>query len=69
VARGDLDRLARSVVRLAQRSWCCRWSRAKPANARCQRIGPALLFERLCIWHMYRAGAPVVREASRRPAV
>src|ERR1700730_18018326 len=30
VARGDLDRLARSVVRLAQRSMVLRWSRAKP---------------------------------------
>src|SRR5256714_7174933 len=29
--------------------WCCRWSREAPPNARCQRIGPALLFERL--WH------------------
>jgi len=29
VARGDLDRLARSVARLAQRSMVLRWSRAK----------------------------------------
>src|SRR5258708_3117709 len=50
VARGDLDRLARSVVRLAQRSMVLsRVEGEAPPNARCQRIGPALLFERL--WH------------------
>src|SRR5207237_504490 len=50
VARGDLDRLARSVVRLAQRSMVLSLVEgAAPPNARCQRIGPALLFERL--WH------------------
>src|SRR5260370_1328003 len=50
VARGDLDRLARSVVRLAQRSMVLSLVDGEaPPNARCQRIGPALLFERL--WH------------------
>ena len=50
VARGDLDRLARSVVRLAQRSMVLSLIEGEaPPNARCQRIGPTLLFERL--WH------------------
>ena len=50
VARGDLDRLARSVVRLAQRSMVLSLVEGEaPPNARCRRIGPALLFERL--WH------------------
>jgi hypothetical protein len=50
VARGDLDRLARSVVRLAQRSMVLSLVEGEaPPTARCQRIGPALLFERL--WH------------------
>src|SRR6202040_980226 len=50
VARGDLDRLARSGVRLAQRSMVLSLVEGEaPPNARCQRIGPALLFERL--WH------------------
>src|SRR6266403_2934571 len=50
VARGDLDRLARSVVRLAQRSLVLSLVEGEaPPHARCQRIGPALLFERL--WH------------------
>ena len=50
VARGDLDRLARSVVRLAQRSMVLSLVEGEaPPKARCQRIGPALLFERL--WH------------------
>jgi hypothetical protein len=50
VARGDLDRLARSVVRLAQRSMVLSLVEGEaPPNTRCQRIGPALLFERL--WH------------------
>src|SRR5712672_1346801 len=50
VARGDLGRLARSVVRLAQRSMVLSLVEGEaPPNARCQRIGPALLFERL--WH------------------
>src|ERR1700732_763472 len=48
VARGDLDRLARSVVRLAQRSMVLSLVEGEaPPNARCQRIGPALLVERL----------------------
>src|SRR6202158_3846226 len=50
VARGDLDRLAGSVVRLGRGSvvlW--RVEGEAPPHARCQRIGPALLFERL--WH------------------
>src|SRR6201987_5076072 len=50
VARGDLDRLAPSGVRLAQRSMVLSLVEGEaPPNARCQRIGPALLFERL--WH------------------
>jgi hypothetical protein len=50
VARGDLDRLARSVARLAQRSMVLSLVEGEaPPNARCRRIGPALLFERL--WH------------------
>src|ERR1700730_15436482 len=50
VARGDLDRLAPSVVRLAQRSMVLSLVEGEaPPNARCQRIGPALLFER--VWH------------------
>ena len=50
VARGDLDRLARSVARLAQRSMVLSLVEGEaPPNAVCRRIGPALLFERL--WH------------------
>src|SRR5256714_15609680 len=48
VARGDLDRLARSVVRLAQRSVGLSLVEGEaPPNARGKRIGPALLVERL----------------------
>jgi Transposase DDE domain len=48
VARGDLDRLARSVARLAQRSMVLSVAEGEaPPNAMCRRIGPALLFERL----------------------
>ncbi len=48
VARGDLDRLARSVARLAQRSMVLSLVEGEaPPNAVCRRIGPALLFERL----------------------
>ena len=48
VARGDLDRLARSVARLAQRSMVLSVVEGEaPPNAVCRRIGPALLFERL----------------------
>jgi hypothetical protein len=48
VARGDLDRLARSVARLAQRSMVLSGVEGEaPPNAMCRRIGPALLFERL----------------------
>src|SRR4051812_45162296 len=44
VARGDLDRLARSVVRLAQRSMVLSLVEGQaPPKARCQRMGPALL--------------------------
>src|ERR1700760_2247490 len=40
VARGDLDRLARSVVRLAQRSMVLSLVAGEaPPNARCQRMG------------------------------
>jgi len=48
VARGDLDRLARSVARLAQRSMVLSLAEGEaPPDAVCRRIGPALLFERL----------------------
>lgn len=48
VARGDLDRLARSVARLAQRSMVLAAVEGEaPPHAVCRRIGPALLFERL----------------------
>ncbi len=48
VARGDLDRLARSAARLAQRSMVLSVVAGEaPPNAVCRRIGPALLFERL----------------------
>jgi hypothetical protein len=48
VARGDLDRLVRSVARLAQRSMVLSVVEGEaPPNAMCRRIGPALLFERL----------------------
>src|SRR6201987_4528771 len=48
VARGDLDRLARSVARMAQRSMVLSVVEGEaPPNAVCRRIGPALLFERL----------------------
>jgi hypothetical protein len=50
LAHGDLDRLARSVARLAQRSMVLSVDQGEaPPNAVCRRIGPALLFERL--WH------------------
>ena len=43
--------------------WCCRWSRGEARrNARCQRIGPPLLFERL--WH--EIGCRAVLEELRR---
>src|SRR3974377_2226086 len=48
VARGDLDRRARSVARLAQRSMVLSLVEGEaPPNVVCRRIGPALLFERL----------------------
>src|SRR6202165_2013698 len=50
VARGDLDRLARSVVRLGQRSMVLApVAGGAPPNARRARVGTAVLFERL--WH------------------
>src|SRR5712672_1262494 len=65
VARGDLDRLARSVVRLAQRSMVLSLVEGEaPPNARCQRIGPALLFERL--WHEVGCGAVLEELAAGR---
>ena len=46
--RGDLDRLARSAARLAQRSMILSLIDEGSAPAlTCKRIGPALLFERL----------------------
>src|SRR3981081_4945874 len=65
VARGDLDRLARSVVRLAQRSMVLSLVEGEaPPNARCQRIGPALLFERL--WHEVGCRAVLEERAAGR---
>ena len=50
LAHGDLDRLARSVARLAQRSMVLSVDQGEaPPDVVCRRIGPALLFERL--WH------------------
>src|SRR5438105_4464615 len=66
VARGDLDRLARSVVRLAQRSMVLSLVEGEaPPNARCQRIGPALLFERL--WHEVGCRAVLARLSQLDP--
>src|SRR2546427_1062845 len=75
VARGDLDRLARSVARLAQRSMVLSVVEGEaPPNAMCRRIGPALLFERLWQGGGRRAGGggparprPVGRAAAGRP--
>jgi len=62
VAHGDLDRLARSVARLAQRSMVLSLVEGEaPPDAVCRRIGPALLFERL--WH--EVGCRAVLEAER----
>jgi len=48
VASGELDRLARSIARLAQRSLVLSLGQAEVAAARgARRIGPPLLFERL----------------------
>jgi hypothetical protein len=47
-ARGDLDRLTRSLARLAQRSLVLSLLAGEaPPGVACRRIGPALLFERL----------------------
>jgi DDE family transposase len=47
-ARGDLDRLTRSLARLAQRSLVLSVLDGEaPPGVACRRIGPALLFERL----------------------
>jgi hypothetical protein len=47
-ARGDLDRLTRSLARLAQRSLVLSALDGEvPPGVACQRIGPTLLFERL----------------------
>jgi Transposase DDE domain len=47
-ARGDLDRLTRSLARLAQRSLVLSALDGEvPPGVACRRIGPALLFERL----------------------
>ena len=49
LAHGDLDRLARSVARLAQRSMVLSVAAGEaPPNAGCRRIGPALLFDDMC---------------------
>src|SRR6516164_551374 len=48
LAHGDLDRLARSVARLAQRSMVLSVDQGEaPPDAACRRIGPALVFDRL----------------------
>ena len=65
VARGDLDRLARSVARLAQRSMVLSLVEGEaPPNAVCRRIGPALLFERL--WHEVGCRAVLEELAGQR---
>src|ERR1700740_3142671 len=57
VARGDLDRLALSVARMAQRSMVLSLVEGEaPPNAVCRRIGPALLFARLWQEGGFRAG-------------
>jgi hypothetical protein len=64
VARGDLDRLARSVARMAQRSMVLSLVEGEaPPNAVCRRIGPALLFERL--WQ--EVGCRAVLECESAP--
>ena len=66
VARGDLDRLARSVARLAQRSMVLSVVEGEaPPNAVCRRIGPALLFERL--WQEVGCRAVLEELAAGRP--
>jgi hypothetical protein len=63
LAHGDLDRLARSVARLAQRSMVLSVDQGEaPPDAACRRIGPALLFERL--WQ--EAGCRAVLTAQRQ---
>src|SRR6266436_944339 len=65
VARGDLDRLARSVARLAQRSMVLSVVEGEALpNAMCRRIGPALLFERL--WQEVGCRAVVEALAAHR---
>jgi DDE family transposase len=65
VARGDLDRLARSVARLAQRSMVLSLVEGEvPPNAVCRRIGPALLFERL--WQEVGCRAVLAELAGQR---
>ena len=65
VARGDLDRLARSVARLAQRSMVLAAIEGEaPPHAMCRRIGPALLFERL--WQEIGCGAVLDELAAQR---
>src|SRR6202011_3743022 len=55
----------RSVVRLAQRSMVLSLVEGEaPPNARCQRIGPALLFERL--WHEVGCRAVLAELAAGR---
>src|ERR1700757_1358976 len=66
VARGDLDRLARSVARLAQRSMVLSLVEGEaPPNAVCRRIGPALLFERL--WQEGGCRAVLEEMGGQRP--
>lgn len=65
LAHGDLDRLARSVARLAQRSMVLSLDQGEaPPNAVCRRIGPALLFERL--WHEVGCRAVLTALAGQR---
>jgi hypothetical protein len=70
VARGDLDRRARSVARLAQRSMVLSLVEGEaPPNAVCRRIGPALLFERPWQEVGGRAVLEAPGSAGRRAAV
>jgi len=65
LAHGDLDRLARSVSRLAQRSMVLSVDQGEaPPDAACRRIGPALLFDRL--WQEAGCRAVLTALAGRR---
>jgi hypothetical protein len=71
--RGDLDRLARSAVRLAQRSMVLSLIDGSALALTCKRIGPPLLFERSCatrcreVGEMLAIAGSSFRRASRLP--